>query len=479
MQRIQTLSGVPATAVFVKPAQSGLKFREARVHSTIILQLVLSIGPAMALVGFGKPMLAARYGVCSLFAFLASHIAARDRFAYFSLAIGAIPVLTLLRGLFVFYSVLLIFAGGLLLWVSTSPREFQKLWDDRVWKLLFFAAALYCWISMIQSGEYGSNLRVFELVFGAAAFYLLSRRRSWLATALVGFGISTIALGLGLSPYGDRLGMGQIEEMRVGNPILVGLPAVLFCLVCLADNGRWLLLHNQKTLRLLLFTGAGLCLVLSGSRGSWIVGCAGILILVLFSANRRKTLLVPLALLSLATFLMISLGSGATAVKYFEKTLSSERTLANRTSGRSEQWRVIPQVFMESPLWGFGPGAGTELTWTYTGRHLGWHSLYLNMIAGTGLIGITLVILLLWSLSSRAIKHLGMSGEIAPLVGIVGFLAIGASVSGTDATSGMFLGLAFLGRDFVKRCRIKRVLAAPGPVFRRNQPQLPISEQCR
>ena len=185
--------------------------------------------------------------------------------------------------------------------------------------------------------------------------------------------------------------------------------------------------------------------------------------LFVLSRRDRKTLLVTAGLVSLVAMLWLSTPRGQKIATQFEKTMDSDRTLANRTSGRSVQWSVIPMVFAESPIWGWGPGTGKEVAWKYTGRHLGWHALYLQVIGETGLIGAALVSAFLICLILRGIRHWKRYQEVMPLLGILTYLLIGASVSGLDAMSGVLVGLALLAEDVPLRL----VLARARPMIRR------------
>jgi hypothetical protein len=52
-------------------------------------------------------------------------------------------------------------------------------------------------------------------------------------------------------------------------------------------------------------------------------------------------------------------------------------------------------------------------------------------------------------------------GEVIPLVGIVGFMFIGVSVTALDIVSGIYLGLAFMAREANPRFTGLEVWQAP------------------
>lgn len=101
------------------------------------------------------------------------------------------------------------------------------------------------------------------------------------------------------------------------------------------------------------------------------------------------------------------------------------------------------------------------MDYIYTGRHLELHSLYLQVIAETGVMGFIPLMLILGALLRRTSVHLRQYGEVVPLVGIVGYMLIGLSVTAFDVVSGIYLGLAFMSREQRPRFAGYRISAAP------------------
>ena len=64
---------------------------------------------------------------------------------------------------------------------------------------------------------------------------------------------------------------------------------------------------------------------------------------------------------------------------------------------------------------------------------------------------------LLGALTRRGIAHWRTRREITPLLGLVSFMTIGVSVSGIDAISGVFLGIAFLADRYPPIVRVREV----------------------
>jgi O-antigen ligase len=451
-------STIPFPADIEVPA---LRARDAGLHWSLIARLCICIVPAMAALGFGHLMLGARYLALSLFISLGYLLVKGDKYEYLALVIGALPAMGFFREVFFYFSIFVFLGGGLLMWACVAREDVKFVWRDLTWRCLVFLSLLYWWLSVLHTGDYTSNARLLDYILSGTAIYLVADRRSWLATALVGLGITSNLLALSLLPYGDRLGAGEIDSMHVGNPILMGVPSAMVLLLALADNGRLLMLENHPVGRMLLALASGESLVLSGSRGSWAVTTVCMVLLLSFSKLGRKALLGCVAVISLATVLVLFSDRGAKIQTVFEKTVDSDRTLKNRTSFRSVQWAAIPQVFVASPIWGWGPGSGKNVAFLYTGRHLAWHALYLQVIGETGLLGLICLLWILGSLLRRGIVHLRRWGEITPLVGVVAYMALGMSVSGFDALSGIFLGLTFMARERAPRLSSREIRIGP------------------
>ena len=380
--------------------------RSVDLHWGLLAQLAGCVLPAMAAVFVAKPLLGAQYTLASLLAVLGYHVVRRDRFAFGCIVLGSLPVLALMRGLFFYYGEVALLGGTCLMWLALSPERLVHLWRDQAWRWMTVGLLVFWWLSMLMTGSYATNLRSFEVILGSACVVLVAERRSYLATALVGMVMSAAALGFGLLPYGDRLGQGVVGETSIGNPILLGMPCALLVVISLADSGRWMLVERRLVLRIVLCLTMAELLILSGSRGSWVAALSGLDGADGLQPARsqdsaggawRASRWSPCSGSRLA--------EDKRSPQQFEKTVDSDRTLANRTSGRSVQWSVIPQVFAESPIWGWGPGSGKDVAAIYTGRHLGWHALYLQMIGETGLIGTSLLFVFLGALVLRGVRH--------------------------------------------------------------------------
>ena len=431
--------------------QDGLpKTVPARLHYPVLVQVAVCVLPAMTLVGIGQFFLGAYALFACLFALLAYHLLARRGAEATAIAIAVIPVLMLLRGLFFYNSLQAIFAMCLTVTLS-NPIDRARFRRNQ--PLVYFVAAslVYWLISFLLTGDYFSNFRIVELSLAAANVYVLCGHRSYLATALCGIILSALAMGTALLilPEGARLGITAVSaEISVGNPIALGLAATVGYLLTIADQGRWLLLHKHPVWRIVLNLLTAIALVLSTSRGSWLVTIAGLLLILFFNESGRKTLLACLMVLVVLIGVLLQTERGPSIQHYYDNAVADDRSLDKRTTGRADQWEKFPLVFDASPLWGFGPGNGKAVSLRYTKEGKPWHSLYLLIGAETGVIGLALLGLLLVSLIRRAVGHWRTCHEIVPLLGIVCTMTIGVSVSGIDAISGVFLGLAFTAMDF-------------------------------
>src|SRR5574340_478661 len=293
---------------------SALRARSATIHWTLVVQAMASAAPAMALVAAGSPVVAARYLFISLAAQLGYYILTRNRLGYVTALVSCIPEAMMLRDHFMFNSMIVLLAGGLALWLVTAYDEFKSAWRSPAFSAFVAIAVLYWWISFLRTGNYTSNLRMLDLALAAASVLLLGRYRSYLSTALVGMALCTVAVGAGLSPYGDRLGMAEIGERSLGNPILIGLPAALALMMAIAHKGHWLLTESRPALRIALSMGVAGVLLLSTSRGSWLVAVVGLGALFVGS-RKRGNIVLALAPIVLAGAVALASGRGAFVVR--------------------------------------------------------------------------------------------------------------------------------------------------------------------
>lgn len=178
--------------------------------------------------------------------------------------------------------------------------------------------------------------------------------------------------------------------------------------------------------------------------------------------RERKKLVGSLIMISLTTCGLMLSGHGYSVMKYYDKVASSNRTMAQKTTMRSDQWITVGRILHTSPILGVGVGQGYNANVEYGSQHFVFHSLYLQIAAETGSVGLFILFLFLGRVVVDAKRHLQVVGEAVPLLGIVAFMVVGLSVTGFDPLSGIYLGLALLARQAHTRGSIEHSrIAAP------------------
>jgi O-antigen ligase len=425
-----------------------------------LIQILVCVLPSMLAVGLDRPRVAAIYFLSTLFSLQLYCIMRRNPLGATTLAVGTLPAWMLLRDYFYYTAIEVVLGICVLAWIEGRRSDFRAVSRDRLVQCFAALIAIYWLIAFCLTSDYSANLRGFELLFSAMNVRLLGRHRRWFATALMGVAISVVGMGCGLLPYADRLGMASLMGTRVGNPISFGVPAALALLASVTDGGRWMLMHSRPWLRIAMDLVIGVFLVLSTSRGSWLVLAVGMTIIFVLSHRQRALIFSVLLLLILGGVLYVHFDNDNLVRNYMRETFSPEESWSKRTTGRAEQWAAFPRVIHDSPVWGFGPGNGRRISVLYAHKNIIWHSTYLQVGAETGLIGLSLLALLLGAIIRRAWLHYRRVGEIMPLIGIAGFMTIGMSVPGFDGLSGMFLGLALCACDFSRIYRVRWVSTA-------------------
>jgi O-antigen ligase len=418
---------------------------QPKLHRGLLLQFgacALPLPPAFFL---GQFALGGMAFISGLVVFSTYHILRKRQLHFLCLLISSIPLLVFIRGTFIFFNSVVVLLSCGLACALLVQGGFQVFWKRKALLCMIVGSVVLWWMSYLLTGNYENNLRALEWSFCAAVVFMLSEHRSYLYTALLGWGISAATVGMMLFPYGDRLGFATIGGVSFGNPMLLGLPAAFILLLSIAERGQWLLLERHPFCRLSLSTVCGILLVFSTSRGSWLVAIAGLGLLLIFDSHAR----VPMLVSGLALILTVAALTGSSHLQsanhYLLKTISPETSMHSKTSGRIEQWEVFPTVFSDSPVWGFGPGSGRAIAYSYSGANLQWHSLYLLVGAEMGILGLSLLSILLSLLIRDGVRHFRSSDEIVPLLGTISFMLYGLSVSGFDSLGGMLLGLGFIG----------------------------------
>lgn len=430
------------------PQPAGLQSKLSvppRIHKALLAQFLISILPLAPAFLLGHAQIGAVASEVAFGLLLLYHALYRRPFHFLCLLVSSLPLLVILRGAYMPFDIVVVIMSCGLSWAFLMPAQFGSFLKNKPLQIVMGVAVFFWLASFIITGIYSQNLRALEWAFCAGVVVMLSERRSYLWTALLGLGVAVIVSGLMLLPYGDRLGMGDIDGQTIGNPILLGLPAAFVILLSLAQRGRWLLLENHPWWRAALGAGCAIFLIFSTSRGSWVIAVAGIAVIAVVDRGARKPLIgLTLALAVIIAFLMGS-PRMSSAAHYFDDVFTPGASLVKKTDGRAEQWAAFPAAFRDSPIWGFGPGTGRAICWAYTGENKQWHSLFLQIGAEMGLIGLVMLALMLGTMIRGGIRHFLKYKEIVPLLGTMSFILLALSVTGLDSLGGLFTGIGFIG----------------------------------
>lgn len=442
-------------AVTVPPAGFGTPTHaaRARLHTGMLLQVTACVLPSALLLALESPVWASRWLFGALLGFGALNFVTGTAAATLAMTLALLPATTILKSLFFWNAVLGLFALGLAAHLARAPADRAMFRRPAVGVLLTIATT-YWLCSFLLTGRYEENLRALELALAAVTVLVLSRHPQHLATALLGAALTSLALGLAFLPHGDRLGIAVIGGHRLGNPITFGLPCALLLILANADRGRWFLLQRLPGARTALSGVLGVLLLLSASRASWLAAVASLLVIMVLHSAGRRAVLRFVAVIALLAVVAMQTERGSVLPLWFDRTFSSERSLGNRTSGRSDQWMLIPAVLREVPVWGFGPGSGGAMYAHFSareprvsygrGKETAWHSLYMQLIVETGLIGPAVVAVLFASLLRSGVRLWTTQRQIMPFLGTLCFFLIALTVSGLDAASGCFLGFGLM-----------------------------------
>ncbi|MBL8291805.1 MAG: O-antigen ligase family protein [Bryobacterales bacterium] len=413
----------------------------------LLIQVLITCGPPVLLLSSGRSSAAAIWYFGVLLAIVLCSAAGKRAAPGGALIVATIPLLMVIRDYFSYSSVFAVLAVGVAVYVFAMPQSVAELTRNRTAFGPLAALSLFWALSAITTGDVLTNIRALELALAVANVYLLGHSRRWLGASLNGLVLCTFLVSLGLLPFGERLGAAQIGEISLGNPARTGFLSALVLLLAFADRGRWLLLEAARRWIFVIVAAASCTLALSTSRGGWAVAVVMLCSIAVLDRRSRTHVMNSAVITLVAVVVVLQTARGTTVIRYFDKVMSSERSVLARTSGRSDQWRVFPTVVWDSPVWGHGFGAGRRTSYEYTGVGRDFHSLYLHVGTETGLLGLAILAYLMASIGRRCRDHRRMTSETLPLAALLGFATIGITVNGFDAISGVYVGLALLGGD--------------------------------
>jgi O-antigen ligase len=252
-----------------------------------------------------------------------------------------------------------------------------------------------------------------------------------------------------------RLGEIVVEGTRLGNPVQLGIPLALSFLALSLDKGRWVSVQGRQLYRVGLLGCVTILLALTTSRAGWLVAVSGFAVALVLGAGQRARMVATVFVVGLAVQGLRLTSFDESFEKGVERTLGGDRSLTNRTSGRSEQWVVAYYAFSESVgsvLYGYGPGRGAEIYAIESlrvpdiefmaGQKMELHSLIMQVGVETGLAGLVPLAVGMLLACYRSVRWRDKS--VFPAVCLSGYLAAIATVSGNDMSCGVLLGIGLL-----------------------------------
>ena len=403
--------------------------------------------------------------------------------------VALFPLINQLRGYGVFYSIVPIILLVVLAYFAYVHRGRLSalIRSNGLLAALLVFCLLYYLASYINMKSYDANIRLLEFGLAVLCVYAIVGHHALTVSALQGMAVSGVAVSLALLPHLDpeigRLGIVLQDGHAFGNPITLGLPLAFTLLAAVADRGKWLGLENKPALRGLVILAVAAPLVLSGSRVSWMIAAVGVLVTVLFGGRRRWGVVGVVAAVALVVNLLLIGPYGDVLEKSIERTFSGERSAANRTSGRSDQWRVAEYVFTKSApnmLLGYGPGRGIDIYERYSagvpgvtysaGSRAAWHAFFMQLAVELGLLGFLPFFLGILIAIARSLRWTRQTKLLFPIMSLLGYVVVIFTVSGADTLSASLLGMGLYfgsrrpGRKVVPGGRQRR--QNPGPAVK-------------
>ncbi|MDC0324458.1 O-antigen ligase family protein [Akkermansiaceae bacterium] len=362
---------------------------------------------------------------------------------------------------FVFFNILtmllLVILSAEILLYSKRERYFRK--TNHIYLVAVIIFSVYYLLTFYSTKSYAVNFRIFEFLLVALAIRVIIRRPRGLKIFAITFATIMTCYCLTILPYALQYGrLGGVTSQEAigtssfGNPIQIGLSMNIIWFLLPREDlkiGKRVLL--SKSLLMVIKMLAFLFLVMSVSRIGWLIFSVGNLILVCKSQLKIGWVVVFTCILTAGLIVLSSTQYVDVVDAGINRTFGDERTLTQKTSGRSEQWGLAVDVFERNPekLWsGFGAGKGSMIFGKYAnyfGIYQGnldthWHSLLLQVVVETGLIGGCIVVFwLLWIVIHSS--NLILRGKSGASIFLISYVLIVFTTSGFDMLSGMFLGI--------------------------------------
>lgn len=427
-----------------------------------LFQVLVCTAPSAALLAMGHANQSGHWFWGMLGLMLIRPILTGRKDEMICLLLATAPFINLLREA-AFYNVIVVLYGGAFTYyvlfgsgaMWTMVRRFPLIACIFAYVFFYYAVSLY------NTQQYSVNIRLFELAFAIAFVLLLERKPALLGKALVGLILSACLIGICMLPIFQganvsRLGMIQVEGGVLGNPTQLGVPLAFGFLALVIDQGRWLGLRSNVFFRLLLLLMVVPLLALTTSRAAWLVAVMGLAVSFVLGSRQRMKILAG-GVVVLVAFVGIMLSPLRPSLeKGLNRTFSDTRSIRQKTSGRSDQWKVAYYAFSRTPrtiLQGYGPGMGPLVYQKYSlevpgvryaiGRKVALHSLFMQIGVEAGVLGLGLLGFGLATVFVRIIQN--HTGMVLPLVCFLGYVIVVITVSGNDINSGVLFGMAILG----------------------------------
>lgn len=420
---------------------------------------MLIIGAPLLLLAIGRPYEAGKLFWFAFWAVLGvlALLGRGNEMLTLLLALG--PLINLLRQ-FATYNIIVVMYAGVLGYCAVTDsgclkrlRAYPQAW------ILIGCVAFFWLASLYRTRDYAVNLRLFELAFSVAGLLVISGYPKAVGAMLLGLVITSIGMGMSMMPHhlgsGGRLGLVVIGEYLLGNPVQLGVPLALSLLALNIDRGHWLSATRPWIWRALFTAPVLVLLFLTTSRAAWGIAALGLLVGLCFEKRHRIQVFLVIAVVAATVTLVMRAPWAESFTRGINRTFEQDRSLASRTSGRSDQWQVSWHAFTqsaESILVGYGPGSGADVYLAMApevegvsygvGKRVALHSLYMQMMVELGLAGLLILTGGLGWLFWKGLMEARITGLVLPLVCLVGYAFVVVTVSGNDTVSGIMLGMA-------------------------------------
>lgn len=446
----------------------------------VLLEVLFIIAAPIALLAIGRPYEAGKifwlafWGVLAVLAVLGKG----NEMLTLLLALG--PLVNLLRQFATYNIIVVMYAALLGYCVLTDSGCLRRLRSYPQPWILTGCVALFWLASFYRTRDYAVNLRLFELAFSVTGVLVISRYPKAVGAMLLGLVVTSLGMGMAMLPHhlgtGGRLGLVILGDYVLGNPVQLGVPLALSFLALNIDRGHWLAVARPWIWRVLFTAPVLVLLFLTTSRAAWGIAALGLLIGLCFERRHRMQVFLVAAVVAASVTLVMRAPWAESFTRGINRTFEKDRSLASRTSGRSDQWQVSWHAFTrsaQSMLVGYGPGSGADVYLAMAsdvegvnygvGKRVALHSLYMQMMVELGLAGLLVITCGLGWLFWNGLMEARVTGLVLPLVCLVGYAFVVVTVSGNDTVSGIMLGLA---------C-VPAVLAAKteGPAMLRTYPE--------